>query len=114
MRAERRGSVQISVDTVVQRGHVGRALDRGMAAQRHHAGARSSNGGPARLAIRSFVAGPGPFGPRLYAQLALSYAPRLPFSGQKSGSLNPLRPENTPSRSSVSLKSSLMIVAAFV
>src|SRR5216117_4166573 len=75
---------------------------------------RSSNGGPARLAIRSFVTGPGPFGPRLYAQLALSYAPRLPFSGQKSGSLNPLRPENTPSRSSVSLKSSLMIVAAFV
>src|SRR5436309_2937944 len=43
MRAERRGSVQVAVDAVVQRGHVGRALDRGVAAQRHHAGARSSN-----------------------------------------------------------------------
>src|SRR2546425_9547515 len=75
---------------------------------------RSSNGGPARFAIRSFVTGPGAFGPRLYAQLALSYRPSSPLYGQNAGSVNFTFPEKTPSRSSVSLNSSPMIVAALV
>src|SRR5437773_11364562 len=56
---------------------------------------RSSNGGPARLAVRSFVAGPGGLGPRLYAQVALSSRPSSPVDGQNGGSEDFTNPENT-------------------
>ena len=45
VRTQRRGRVQVPVDAVVQRRHVGRALDGGVAAQRHDPGA-----GPADVA----------------------------------------------------------------
>src|SRR2546426_6682875 len=45
VRPQRRGRVHVPVDAVVQRGHIGRALDRRMAAQRHDPGA-----GPADVA----------------------------------------------------------------
>src|SRR2546427_12321914 len=64
---------------------------------------KSSNGGPARLAISSFVTAPGAtrasspgvtapigpgegLGPRLYAQVALSERPSIPLYGQNAGS----------------------------
>src|SRR5438093_2431216 len=75
---------------------------------------RSSNGGPARFAIRSFVTGPGAFGPRLYAQVALSYRPSSPLYGQNAGSVNFTMPEKTPSSSYVSLKSSQKRFAVMV
>src|SRR2546421_13013665 len=49
---------------------------------------RSSNGGPARFAIRAFVAGPAGFGPRLYAPGALSEGPASPVYGPNGGSAN--------------------------
>src|SRR5207249_9576506 len=61
---------------------------------------RSSNGGPARLAIRSFVVDPvaavvtvistraAGLGVRLYWQLALSETPPSPLQGQNGGSEN--------------------------
>src|SRR2546427_2184769 len=58
---------------------------------------RSSNGGPARLAIRSFVTGPGALGPRLYAQGALSYRPPSPVYGPKPGPGDFPLPQETPS-----------------
>src|SRR2546427_12733812 len=47
---------------------------------------RSSNGGPPRPPIRSFGTGPRGFGPRLYAQVALSDPPSSPLYGQNAGS----------------------------
>src|SRR2546422_10309299 len=54
---------------------------------------RSSNGGPARFAIRSFVTGPGAFGPPLYAPVALSYPPPSPLYGPNTGSGDLTPPE---------------------
>jgi hypothetical protein len=52
---------------------------------------------------------------RLYCQLFPSYSPTKPLNGHSATPpLYSMSPENTPFNSSVSLKSSPMIVAAFV
>src|SRR5437773_6167792 len=59
---------------------------------------KSSNGGPARLAIRSFVTGPAAFGPRLYAHVALSYRPSRPLYGQNARAVHLTMPAKPPAR----------------
>src|SRR2546427_5019437 len=58
---------------------------------------RSSNGGAARPAIRSFVTGPRALGPRLYAPGAVSYPPPRPLYRPNAGAGDFTLARETPS-----------------
>src|SRR5438034_107801 len=129
-----RGRRHIAVDRVVECRNVRRTLDGGVAAQRHDARTRTADvpqeklqplagalvpSGPVDTLVSpdcAVAAAASPCAPtlvRAYCQVALLYSLIKPLNGHSATPpLDCKSPENTPSKSSVSLKSSLMIVAA--